>query len=286
MDSRRAPLAPVVSGLPHEAEVVERLQESPTIFTLRLRFTDPQCHAAYRFSPGQFNMLYLYGVGEVPISIVSDPQEAALLDHTIRAVGRVTHGLAQLKIGDRLGVRGPYGRGWPLTAAEGRDVTIVTGGLGCAPTVAAINYILRRRARYGRLTLVQGVKHSDDLLWRSRYEAWAREPDTQVLIAAEQGGRGWPWHVGGVIELFERAHIEPDGSVVMLCGPEGMMKAGIEQLRARGVPDAAIWLSLERSMHCALGLCGHCQLGPKFVCRDGPVFCYSDLRELIAWPGM
>ena len=123
--------------LPQEAEIVERVDESERVFTLKLRFTDPAQHAAYRFAPGQFNMLYLYGVGEVPISIVSDPEHDDLLDHTIRRVGRVTDGIAALKTGDRLGVRGPYGRGWPLSVLEGKDVLIVTGGLGCAPSVAS-----------------------------------------------------------------------------------------------------------------------------------------------------
>ncbi|MDH3514756.1 MAG: Ni/Fe hydrogenase subunit gamma, partial [Gammaproteobacteria bacterium] len=137
-------------SLPYETEVVERIQESPTIFTLRLRFTDPAYRAAFRFEPGQFNMLYLYGVGEVAISIVSDPDDEHLFSHTIRVVGRVTRGMAQLKSGDRLGVRGPYGRGWPLPLAEGRDVMVLTGGLGCAPVVSVINYVTRRRDRFRR----------------------------------------------------------------------------------------------------------------------------------------
>jgi NAD(P)H-flavin reductase len=272
--------------LPFEAQVMERVQESPSIFTLRLRFTDAQTHAAYRFAPGQFNMLSLFGVGEVPISIVSDPQDEQLFDHTIRAVGRVSHGLAALKSGDRLGIRGPYGRGWPLAEAEGKDIVLITGGLGCAPTIAVINYILRRRARFGRLTLIQGVKHSDDLIWAQRYALWAREPDTQVLIAANVAGPLWPWHVGRVTEVFERAAIDPGRTLAMLCGPEGMMRAAVEHLRGRGLPADALWLSMERSMHCAIGHCGHCQFGPKFVCQDGPVFCYADIQQLLSVHGL
>jgi sulfhydrogenase subunit gamma (sulfur reductase) len=272
--------------LPFEAQVMERVQESPSIFTLRLRLTDAQAHAAYRFAPGQFNMLSLFGVGEVPISIVSDPQDELLFDHTIRAVGRVSHGLAALKSGDRLGIRGPFGRGWPLAEAEGKDIVIITGGLGCAPTIAVINYILRRRARFGRLTLIQGVKHSDDLIWAQHYAQWAREPDTQVLIAANVAGPLWPWHVGGVTEVFERAAIDPSRTLAMLCGPEGMMRAAVEHLRQRGVPADALWLSMERSMHCAIGHCGHCQFGPKFVCQDGPVFCYADIQQQLSVHGL
>ena len=266
--------------LPLEAEVVERIQESPTIFTLRLRFTDPVKHAAFRFAPGQFNMLYLYGVGEVPISIVSDPQNEHLFDHAIRVVGRVTRGLEQLKAGDRLGVRGPYGRGWPLKLAENRDVMVVTGGLGCAPVVSVINYVIRRRDNFRRLIIMQGVKHSDDLIWRSQYSQWSKLRDTQVLVAADVGVALWPWHVGRVTELFDKVEMDASRAMVMMCGPEGMMQAAVDRLFEHGVPEDSIYLNMERNMHCAVGLCGHCQYGGKFVCQDGPVFSYPEVKGL------
>jgi sulfhydrogenase subunit gamma (sulfur reductase) len=271
--------------LPLAAEVVERIQESPTIFTVRLRFSDPEQHAAYRFAPGQFNMLYLYGVGEVPISIVSDPADVHLFDHTIRSVGRVTHGLARLEAGDRLGIRGPYGRGWPLDQAEGRDVMIVTGGLGCAPVVSVINYIMRRRDRFRRLVIMQGVKHSDDLIWRNQYAHWSEQPETQVLVAADEGSALWPWHVGHVTELFDRVQMDFGQAVVMMCGPEGMMKVAVKELLARGIGEDRLFLSMERSMKCAMGLCGHCQYGGAFVCKDGPVFSYEQVKPLLGIRG-
>ena len=271
--------------LPRAAQIVERVQESPTIFTLRLKFADPAHHAAFRFDPGQFNMLYLHGVGEVPISIVSDPQDEHLFDHTIRVVGRVTHGLASLKTGDRLGVRGPYGRGWPLKSAENRDVMVVTGGLGCAPVVSVINYVMRRRARFGRLVIMQGVKHSEDLIWRERYARWSKSPDTQVLEAANVGATLWPWHVGHVTELFDKVQIDAKSATVMMCGPEGMMQVAIDHLTGRGIAETDIHLSMERSMHCAVGLCGHCQYGGRFVCQDGPVFSYREIKALFGKRG-
>jgi NAD(P)H-flavin reductase len=271
--------------LPQEAEVVERVQESPTIFTLRLRFTDPARHAAFRFAPGQFNMLYLYGVGEVAISIVSDPQDAHLFDHAIRVVGKVTRGLAQLKAGDRLGVRGPYGRGWPLALAEDRDVMIVTGGLGCAPVVSVINYVMRRRDRFRRLVIMQGVKHSDDLIWRGQYARWSKQPDTQVLVAADVGATLWPWHVGRVTELFGKVEMDFPRAVAMMCGPEGMMQVAVDHLLERGMREDGLHLSMERSMNCAVGLCGHCQVGGKFVCKDGPVFNYGEVKALFGIRG-
>ncbi|MFA7617476.1 MAG: FAD/NAD(P)-binding protein [Thiohalomonadaceae bacterium] len=267
--------------VPYEAEIVERIQESPSIFTLRLRFTEAAVQAAYRFAPGQFNMLYLFGVGEVPISIVSDPEDDHLFDHTIRSVGRVTRVMAALRPGERVGVRGPFGRGWPMAQAEGRDVVIVTGGLGCAPVMSVINYVLRRRERFGRLVIIQGVKHSDDLIWRERYEQWARLPDTQVFIAADQAGPGWPFREGLVTALLGEAELDTQHSCVMMCGPEGMMQAVARDLLARGFSERDLWLSMERNMHCGQGLCGHCQLGAKFVCKDGPVFSYDEIKHLL-----
>lgn len=271
--------------LPKEAVIVERIQESATIFTLRLEFTDPQVNAQYRFQPGQFNMVYLYGVGEVPISIVSDPESEQRYDHTIRVVGRVTRGLAQLQQGERVGIRGPFGRGWPLREAEGRDIMIVTGGLGCAPVVAVIGYVLRRRERYGRLTIMQGVKHADDLLWRQRYEQWAKMPNTQVIVAADQVGKSWPWAIGRVTDLFDQVHIEAQRTVAMMCGPEGMMAAAVKELTRRGLGEDTIYLSMERNMQCAVGHCGHCQYGGQFICKDGPVFAFSEIKHLFGQTG-
>ncbi|WP_296750024.1 FAD/NAD(P)-binding protein [Thiobacillus sp.] len=270
---------------PLEAIVMERTQESPTIFTLQLRLGDAAAQAAYRFAPGQFNMLYLAGVGEVPISVMSDPQERDGIGHTIRALGRVTQGLAALRPGDSLGLRGPYGRGWPLPEMEGRDVVLVTGGLGCAPVVSVVHYILRRRERYGKLVIIQGVKHAEDLIWREQYDRWAALPDTQVLLASSQGGALWPWHVGRATELIEQARFDPGRAAALMCGPEGMMRAAAEKLLARGLPESRLHLSMERNMQCAVGRCGHCQFGGAFVCRDGPVFDWGQVESLLAHRG-
>jgi NAD(P)H-flavin reductase len=273
------------SGAPQSAIVTERVQETSSVFTLKLRLDDPADQAAYRFAPGQFNMLYLPGVGEVPISIMSDPDERDGIGHTIRAVGRVTRGLAALEPGDALGLRGPFGRGWPLREISGRDVVLVTGGLGCAPAVSVIHYVLRRRERYGKLVIIQGVKHADELIWREQYARWAKLPETQVLVAADEGAALWPWHVGRVTELFALARFDAANAVAMMCGPEGMMRVSAEQLLARGLPETSLYLSMERNMQCGVGRCGHCQFGGAFVCRQGPVFAWRDVRPLFTHRG-
>jgi len=268
--------------LPREAEIIERTAETRDTFTLHLRLTDD---APYRYEPGQFNMLYLFGAGEIPISIVGDDPAGRTLTHTIRSLGRVTRGLAALRPGDRIGLRGPFGRGWPLDRAEGRDVVIVTGGLGCAPAVSIIWHVLANRPRYGHLSILQGVRHADDLIWREQYDRWAELPQVTVRLAADVAAPGWPGHVGLVTSLLEALELDPLQTQAMLCGPEVMMRAAAERLNQRGVPADSIHLSMERNMQCALGHCGHCQCGRHFVCRDGPVFAWPALRGLLGTRG-
>lgn len=270
--------------MPHAAEIVARKQESPGIFSLNLRIADDTVAAAFHYVPGQFNMLYLYGIGEVPISIVNEAQHGTELVHTVRALGRVTRGLAQLQVGDCIGLRGPYGRGWPIEAARGKDVLVITGGLGCAPVVAVIHHMLRYRNQYGHLTIIQGVRHSDDLIWREHYDSWAAKTDTTVLLVADKAGPGWPGHVGLVTEFLDM-NFNPRRTMAMLCGPELMMRASAEQLTARGLPEEALYLSMERNMQCAVAQCGHCQFGSRFICRDGPVFAYPDVKGLLGVRG-
>ena len=273
-------------ALPRSAVVRDRILESPTICTLRLAFDDEAPDPKpYAFTPGQFHMVYLDRVGEAALSIVSDPLDQHFFDHTVRRVGRVSEGLARLRPGDRVGVRGPFGRGWPLDAARGRDLLLLTGGLGCAPVVSVIRYVLRRRADYGRLVILQGVRHAEDLIWREQYEAWGRAAGTQVLLAADVASRDWPWVEGPVVDLLDRVSLDPLRTIALLCGPELMMDAAIAVLRGRGLPDAAIWLSLERNMHCGIGRCGHCQIGPHYVCTKGPVFRYDEVADLLGVRG-
>lgn len=270
----------------HPATIVEKIREAEDINTYRLEFVDEQMRERYRFEAGQFNMVYLFGVGEVAISIVSDPDESDFLDHTIRAVGRITKAIADLQPGDVLGVRGPFGQGWPLEEARGRDVVIVTGGLGCAPVAGAIEYIFRRRTQYGSVKILHGVKTPHDLLYRERFEAWRRFPDTEILLTSDQPDRGWSHHIGVVTELFELVSIDPPKSVVLMCGPEIMMRLGAPIFMRRGIPSTAIYVSLERHMECGIGLCGHCQLGPYFLCKDGPVMRYDRVEPWLGRTGV
>lgn len=284
---RPAPAAPSPNPYDlHAATIVEKVRVTEDIDTVRLQLIDPAVRRAFRFQAGQFNMLYVFGVGEVAISIVSDPDEPQVLDHTIRAVGRVTKAIQGMGLGDMLGVRGPFGRGWPLDDARGKDVVVVTGGLGCAPVVGAIDYMFRRREAYGAVTILHGIKTPRDLLYRERFEAWRRHTDTTVLLTSDQPDKTWHDHVGVVTELFERVAIDPVRTVVLMCGPEIMMRIGAPILLHRGIPATALYLSLERHMECGIGLCGHCQMGPYFLCKDGPVMRYEQVAPFLGCPGV
>jgi sulfhydrogenase subunit gamma (sulfur reductase) len=270
----------------HPATIVEKIREAEDINTYRLQLVDEPAREHFRFAAGQFNMVYAFGVGEVAISIVSDPDEPEFLDHTIRAVGRVTKAIAGLQPGAVLGIRGPFGQGWPLEEARGRNVVIVTGGLGCAPVVGAIEYIFRRRAQYGSIKILHGVKTSHDLLYRERFDAWRCAPDTEVLLTSDQPDKNWHHHIGVVTELFELVSIDPPKSIVLMCGPEIMMRLGVPILMRRGIPASAIYVSLERHMECGIGLCGHCQMGPYFLCKDGPVMRYDRVAQWLGQAGV
>jgi NAD(P)H-flavin reductase len=270
----------------HPATIVSKAREAEDVTTYRLQLVEERVRQRFRFAAGQFNMIYLLGAGEVAISIVSDPDEPEFLDHTIRAVGRITKAMAALGPGDVVGIRGPFGQGWPLEEARGRNLVIVTGGLGCAPVAGAIEYIFRRRDQYGSVKILHGVKTPQDLLFRERFDAWRDSPDTEVLLTSDQPDKAWRHHVGVVTELFEQVSIDPAKSMVLMCGPEIMMRLGVPILIRRGIPASAVYVSLERHMECGIGLCGHCQMGPYFLCKDGPVMRYDRVARWLGRTGV
>ena len=278
----REPVSLINPYLIHPATIVDKVRETEDIHTYRLRIDDENVRQRYRFAAGQFNMVYLFGVGEVAISIVSDPDEPEWLDHTIRAVGRVTSAIARLQVGEALGIRGPFGQGWPLGEVCGQDIIVVTGGLGCAPVVGAIEYMFRRRGQYGAVKILHGVKTPEDLVFRERFDAWRKQPDTEVLLTSDQPDKVWGHHVGVVTELFELVSFDPANTMVLMCGPEIMMRLGVPILLRRGIPATAVYVSLERHMECGIGLCGHCQMGPYVLCKDGPVMRYD---RVVSWLG-
>jgi NAD(P)H-flavin reductase len=257
------------------------VRETRDTFTLTLEPPTGGSRAC-PFQPGQFHMLYAFGIGEVPISMSGDPGDQGVLVHTIRAVGSVTNALCKLRPGDAVGMRGPFGSGWPLEAARGRDVVLVGGGIGLAPLRPVIYHLLRQREEYGRVVLLQGARSPQDLLYAAELEAWSRRPDLQVLVTVDQADAAWHGNVGLVTTLFARAQFDAPRTIGLLCGPEVMMRFAAREFGQRGVPEDRLYLSLERNMQCAIGFCGHCQFGLSFVCMDGPVFRYDRIRHFFS----
>ncbi|MGA3000663.1 MAG: FAD/NAD(P)-binding protein [Acetobacteraceae bacterium] len=233
------------------------------------------------YQPGQFNMLYVFGIGEVAISVSGDPAASGSYVHTVRDVGVVSGAIARLGAGATLGLRGPYGTPWPVEAAEGNDVVFVAGGLGLAPLRPAIYHVLARREQYGRVVILYGTRSPSDILFRHEVERWRRRLDLEVLVTVDRADADWRGDVGVVPRLIARAGFDPHSSVGMVCGPEVMMRFTANALSAAGVGSERIYLSMERNMKCAIGLCGHCQFGPDFVCKDGPVMRYDRIADIM-----
>jgi len=233
-----------------------------------------------RFVPGQFNMVYAFGAGEVPISISGDPADSTRLVHTVRAVGGVTNLIRSMKTGDSLGIRGPFGTGWPVDQAIGGDVVIVAGGIGLAPLRPAVYYLLTNRDKYNKISLLYGTRTPDDLLYRQQLKKLRARFDLDLEITVDAAGGEWHGNVGVVTTLIGKAPFDPSHSVAMVCGPEVMMRFTVMELQKRGVADDRIFVSMERNMKCGVGLCGHCQMGPTFICKDGPVYRYDSIKDI------
>lgn len=274
-----APACDAVLPLVHQVTAMRR--ETRDTCTVELAPIDGGAGIG-EFLPGQFNMLYAFGVGEAPISISGDASDCGTLVHTIRTVGNVTQALRALRPGEAVGVRGPYGTAWPLDAAAGTDIVIVAGGIGLAPLRSAIYSVLAHRPRYGRIVVLYGTRTPDDLLYRRELERWRSRLDVDVYVSVDRAPRGWHGHVGVVTAFIRKAHFDPARTTALVCGPEVMMRMAALGLEQAGVADTRIFVSLERSMKCGAGLCGHCQLGPVFVCTEGPVLPYARVRRLLA----
>jgi len=268
---------PVDPMLPHLATIQAVKPEAYGISTFSVAFVDPEERARYRFQPGQFNMLYLPGAGEVAISLSSDPGESGMMGHTVRYAGSVTRAIGRLKPGDTIGVRGPYGSQWPLKKTLGHDLLIVAGGIGLAPLRPAILSILSQRDAYGRVLLLYGARTPADLLYTGEFEAWQRR-GIDVHVTVDLADENWKGQVGVVPQLFYRVRVDHKKTLVMTCGPEIMMRFVIYEALARRIPKESIFISMERNMKCAVGFCGHCQFGPTFICKQGPVLNFAAIE--------
>jgi anaerobic sulfite reductase subunit B len=262
-----APLAP------RPFRVTRRRRETSDTWTLEL---EPVSGEPLSVAPGQFTMLYAFGIGEVPISVSGKPDGA--LVHTVRAVGAVTQAICAAKPGTVLGVRGPLGNAWPL--GEGGDAVVIAGGIGIAPLRGVVYELVRRRADFGEAALLYGSRTPEELLYPKELERWRRT--LQLDVTVDAADPGWEGKVGFVAKLVGSARFDPAAATAFVCGPEIMMRTSAQALLERGVAPERIFVSLERNMQCGVGLCGHCQLGPTLICRDGPVYRWDEVAPLLA----
>jgi NAD(P)H-flavin reductase len=262
---------------PSRYQVIDRTCETHDTVTLALQPVEEPIPA---YQPGQFTMLYAFGVGEVPISISGDPTEPILFQ-TIRSVSNVTAALCAAMPGEMVGVRGPYGTHWDLPGLAGRDLVIVAGGIGLAPLRSAVLGALALRGAYRRIMILIGARSPAELVFAGELDGW-RTRGADVSVTVDHATRGWTGHVGLVTQLINRARLDPHQTTALICGPEVMMRLSAQALCAKGIPTGQIRVSLERNMRCGIAECGHCQLGPLVLCRDGPVVEYDLAASLLA----
>lgn len=263
--------------LPQMATVADISQMNVTEKYLRLAMDDGQ----FDYIPGQFVEVSIAGFGEAPITISSSPTQTDGFELVVRKIGRVSGAIHNLKKGDRLGIRGPLGKGiYPVKEARGKNLVFICGGLGLVPQRSFINYVLDNRGDYGEVAILQGTKNYDMRLFTPEIEAWSTRGDVQVLETLDEPDPRWKGNVGVVTKLVGKVETDLKSATILVCGPPIMYKFVLMALADHDVPHGNIYLNLERKMKCGVGKCGHCQMNSAYVCMSGPVFRYSDLASL------
>ncbi len=272
---------PHTSYFPVMSEIVrtERLTEKEMLFEIRL----PN-GAELNHQPGQFVEVSILGIGEAPISVSSSPTRSGTFELVVREVGNVTHALHQLQPGDKVGIRGPFGKGFPVDEYKGKDVLIIGGGIGLVPLRSLIQYVIDNRSDFGRLIILYGTRNPSEILFKPEIEQWQDDPNVEFHMTVDRADEDWKGNVGVITTLIPPLQLDLDNTIAAVCGPPIMYKFVIMALRSKHMANEQIWVSLERRMKCGLGKCGHCQINGLYVCQDGPVFNYAkiyDVKEAI-----
>jgi NAD(P)H-flavin reductase len=264
--------------VPVPYRVVGRARETADTVTLSLEPVGPPIATP---APGQFNMLYAFGVGEVPISI-SGIDAGQRVRHTVRGVGAVSQALCAAEAGATVGVRGPFGTDWGVDSAAGGDVLVIAGGIGLAPLRPVVHELLRNRRRFRRVTVLVGARSPEEIVFRGEVASWQASARITVRTTVDYATAAWKGEVGVVPTLIEHITIDPEVTTVMICGPEVMLRFTAAEVLGRGVAAERVRVSMERNMQCGVGRCGHCQLGPVLICHHGPVLPWSRVGPLVA----
>lgn len=260
--------------VPEKAEILNVKKENEDIRTFRIRLKKGK---ALHFKPGQFVEVSVLGVGEAPISMCSCPSEKRFFELSVRKAGNVTSALFDLNKGGTVGIRGPFGNGFPIEKIEGKDVVVVAGGVGFPPLNSVIECLTERREKHGKISLLYGARTPEDLIFTDRINKW-RKKDVEHYTTVDKPDRKWEGDVGVVTKLFDKYPIK--GQIGVACGPPIMLKFVSRSFSKMGIRDSGIYLSLERLMQCGMGKCGHCNIGNKYVCKDGPIFTLDELKSV------
>jgi NAD(P)H-flavin reductase len=267
--------------VPEIARLVDAWDETPDTKTFTLRFRDSKNGRDFDFLPGQFLELSVFGYGEAPFCIASSPTRPEALQTTVRRTGKLTDQLHKLGKGDEVGIRGPFGNGFDLEGALGKDLLFVAGGIGLPPLRSLIWNVLDERSRFGRVTILYGARTPTDLVYKQELKEWEKRSDVEFHVTVDVAQPGWTGNVGVVPILFKKIAFHPESTLAYVCGPPIMIRIVIQDLLGFGFRQEAIISTLERMMQCGIGKCNHCAIGHRYVCRDGPVFNYGQIRELV-----
>ncbi len=265
--------------IPFPVRIDSMQRESFDTITHRVVFEDSAAADVFTYKPGQFAEVSLPGIGEAPISITSSPGRQGYLEFTIRSAGKLTRAINDLKPGDRLYIRGPYGNSFPFEETGGKNLFFIAGGIGLPPLRSLINAVFENRKDFGRITILYGSKTPDELCFKEELTEWQEISETEVLLTVDTPDETWTGNIGVVTKLWDKTDMSPHNSAAFVCGPPVMIKFVIVKLLQSGFMPQNIFVTLERYMKCGIGKCGHCNIGMKFVCVDGPVFSYEQLKE-------
>jgi len=259
---------------PIKAEITEVISETPTIKTIRV---EPKERII--FETGQFIELTIPGIGEAPFTPSSRPAMKDIMELTVMSVGKVTEKIHELKKGDIVGVRGPFGKGYPMDMFKGKEILVVGGGCGFAPLRSLMYELFDRSGEFKKLFFRGGCKTPQELLYRSEIDDWAKREDLDIKLTVDKGDNSWKGNVGVVTTILEDIDIDYENGIAIVCGPPIMMKFSTKKLLEMGFKSENIYLSMEKNMSCGIGKCGHCRLGIYYVCKDGPVFSYDKIKD-------
>ena len=265
---------------PHPAGIQEVKDETGDIKTFTLVFKDKEIHDSFIYRPGQFVLVSVFNCGEAPISICSFPTSSNGLQLSIKKMGLLTGEIHRCVEGDEVGLRGPYGNGFPLEQFSGHDLLFVGGGIGLAPLRSLIQYVLSKRSEFGQITVLYGARTPQDMVFKDDLDLWKTKEDVKLLTTAYRDSPGWQGEVGPLAHLLDKVSLSPSNTKAVICGHPAIISYVVFDLLKMGFADDDIITTLERNMKCGVGKCGHCGIGSKYTCMHGPVFTYREIKEL------